>query len=82
MSRREGQLKAEFQDWFPHLAAGVWYPAAELASHVLAQLRCGEPRWEPGDRIPSDSHFIFRGEDDTRAPGRRTRRTDPAGGVP
>jgi hypothetical protein len=76
MPRREGQVRSEFQLWFPSLAPGVWYPATELRSRVLDQLRCGEPRWQSGDRIPSDLHFVFRGGDASRPASARTRRTD------
>jgi hypothetical protein len=76
MTRREGQVRPEFRLWFPRLAPGVWYPAPELRSRVLDQLRCGEPRWTSEDRTPSDRHFVFRGGHEARAPGQRTRSTD------
>ncbi len=73
---REGRVRAEYRLWFPHLRPGVWYPAAILARSVLEQVRSGEPRWTSGDRIPSDTHFIFRGGDPPRAPGQRSRLSD------
>jgi hypothetical protein len=71
---REGQVRAEYRLWFPHLDPDVWYPAAALARSVLEQVRSGEPRWTSDDRIPSDTHFIFRGGD---TPGERAQRSRP-----
>jgi hypothetical protein len=82
MTGREGQVRSEFELWFPGLSPGTWYPAGELRSRVLEQLRCGEPRWQERDRIPSDRYFIFRGGDGSRAPGQQTRSTDTGGHRP
>jgi hypothetical protein len=81
MTSREGQVRPEFQLWFPRLAPDTWYPAVQLRSHVSDQLRGGEPRWSPRDRIPSDEHFIFRGGQ-PRGRGYRTRESDRHVGRP
>ena len=74
---REGRLRAEYQLWFPNLRPGIWYPASELAGLVLHQLQSGEPRWTPGDRVPSDEHFVFRGGAGRRGTAEHSRRNDP-----
>jgi hypothetical protein len=74
---REGQVRPEYQLWFPHLRPGVWYPAATLARAVLDQVRTGEPTWTSGERIPSNAHFIFRGGDGPRAAVEHSRHDDP-----
>jgi hypothetical protein len=74
---REGQVRAEYQLWFPQLVPGIWYPAADLTRAVLEQIRSGEPRWTPGDRMPSDAHFLFRGGDGPRGTVHHSRRDDP-----
>jgi hypothetical protein len=74
---REGRLRAEYQLWFPNLMPAVWYPAADLAQLVLEQLQSGEPRWTPEDRVPSDSHFVFRGGAGPRGTAGHSRRDDP-----
>lgn len=79
MPQRKGQVKPEFQPWFPSVRAAHWYPAAELARRVRAQLRSGEPRWEAGGRIRSDHHFGFRGGHDERPLTSCTRTTDLEG---
>lgn len=60
-ARREGMLRPEFQDWYPSLLAGRWYPASELTTLVLDHLQHGSPHWRPEGRVPSDHHFVFRG---------------------
>jgi hypothetical protein len=81
MSAREGSLRQEFAAWYPGLRAGVWYPADQLTTAVLTQLRNGAPRWHSEDRVPSDAHFRFRGGDDQPRRSLRTRRLDsPAEG--
>jgi hypothetical protein len=82
MTGREGTVRSEFHLWFPGLRPGTWYPASELRSRVLNQLRCGEPRWTERDRIPSDRYFLFRGGEASRGPGHRTRTMDPASSSP
>lgn len=67
MPQREGQVRPEFQTVVPERGAAKWYPAAELARRVRAQLRSGVPRWEASGRIPSDHHFVFRGGHGTAA---------------
>jgi hypothetical protein len=74
--KREGLLKLEFKDWYPTLVAGVWYRADWLTDTVLQQLRLGEPRWQPEDRVPCDQHCVFRGGRSDRRRGTWTRRTD------
>jgi hypothetical protein len=61
MARREGMLRPEFQEWYPSLLPGRWYPASELTTLVLDHLRHGSPQWRPEGRVPSDHHFVFRG---------------------
>lgn len=82
MREREGRLRSEYREWYPALDPEVWYPAAWLSRAVLAQLSEGEPRWHPEPRVPSDTHFSFRGGDETPRPSLRTRRTDPQGTQP
>ncbi len=77
MPEREGRLKADYRDWYPALDPEIWYPASWLSRAVLAQLSEGEPRWQPEPRVPSDTHFSFRGGSTARA-SLRTRRTDAA----
>ena len=74
---REGRLRAEYAMWFPKLMPAVWYPAADLSRFVLEQIQSGEPRWTPGDRVPSDAHFVFRGGDGRRRTVEHSRRNDP-----
>ena len=76
MTEREGSVKPEFEEWYPSLTAGQWYPAARIRDIVLAQLRSGEPRWQAADRILAGEHFLFRGGISTRGPSLRTRHTD------
>jgi hypothetical protein len=79
MAQREGRLKAEYREWYPALDPEVWYPADWLSETVLAQLRDGEPRWHPESRVPSDTHFSFRGGDSTARASLRSRRSDVPG---
>lgn len=60
-ARREGMLRPEFQDWYPGLQAGRWYPANELTALVQGHLQHGSPHWRAEGRVPSDEHFVFRG---------------------
>ena len=60
-TRREGLLRPDFQDWYPTLKAGRWYPADELTGLVIDHLQHGSPQWRPQGRVPSDDHFVFRG---------------------
>ena len=76
MTEREGSVKPEFEEWYPSLTVGQWYPARRIRDIVLAQLQSGEPRWQSGDRIPAGEHFVFRGGVDARGSGLRTRHTD------
>ena len=73
---REGMLRPEFQDWYPSLKAGQWYPADELTALVMDHLRHGSPQWRPQGRVPSDTHFVFRGQTPRQGSERRTRSTD------
>jgi hypothetical protein len=77
MSKREGCLRPEFEQWYPTLQTGVWYPADELTATVLKQLHDESPRWQSEDRVPSDNHFEFRGGEAVPKRGRKTRRLDP-----
>jgi hypothetical protein len=79
MAGREGLLKTEYSDWYPTLVAGFWYRADWLTETVLQQLRLGEPRWQPEDRVPCDQHFVFRGGRSDLRRGARSRRTDEGG---
>ena len=74
--RREGMLRSEFQDWYPTVVAGNWYPAEELTTLVHAHRRFGTPQWEDERRIPSDEHFVFRGGTPRSDAGARTRQGD------
>ena len=69
-------LRPEFQDWYPTLEAGRWYPADELTDVVLEHLRHGSPQWRPQGRVPTDDHFVFRGGTLRQGPSRQTRRAD------
>lgn len=75
-SRREGMLRPEFQDWYPELAAGRWYPADELTGLVVEHLQHGSPQWRPQGRVPSDHHFVFRGGDPPGGGSGQSRSTD------
>jgi hypothetical protein len=77
MSKREGCLRPEFEQWYPTLRADVWYPADELTAIVLKQLQDESPRWQSEGRVPSDSHFEFRGGDAEAGRANRSRRLDP-----
>ena len=76
-ARREGMLRPAFQDWYPTLEAGRWYPANELTDLVADHLRHGSPQWRPQGRVPSDDHFVFRGAGSGRSTDLRQRHTDP-----
>jgi hypothetical protein len=74
--RREGMLRPEFQDWYPTVESGRWYPADELTGLVLAHRRFGTPQWEPERRLPSNEHFEFRGGTPRGDSRSKTRRGD------
>jgi hypothetical protein len=76
MSQREGCLRPEFEQWYPALKTGVWYPADELTEMVLKQLQNDGPRWHSEERVPSQSHFQFRGGEAEPGRSRRSRRLD------
>jgi hypothetical protein len=69
-------LRPEFQDWYPTLEAGRWYPADELTDVVFEHLRHGSPQWRPQGRVPTDDHFVFRGGTPRQGSSRQTRRAD------
>jgi hypothetical protein len=69
-------LRPEFQDWYPSLEAGRWYPASELTTFVVDHLRHGSPQWRSEGRIPSNQHFVFRGDAAIHPHLRNTTRTD------
>lgn len=74
---RQAILKAGYEDWFPWVKPGVWYRAAWLAELVLRQRQAMDPRWEAEERIPSDTHFDFRGGGRPRRSGsQRSRLAD------
>lgn len=77
-ARREGMLRPDFQEWYPNVQAGRWYPAKELTTMVLDHLQHGSPQWRPEGRIPSDHHFVFRGGSAKRGSVRHTRSSDRA----
>jgi len=77
MSKREGCLRPEFEQWYPTLQSGVWYPAEQLTAIVLKQLQDESPRWHSEGRVPSDSHFEFRGGEAGVGRLPATRRLDP-----
>ncbi|HET8834457.1 MAG TPA: hypothetical protein VFN08_06975 [Gemmatimonadales bacterium] len=77
MSKREGCLRPEFEQWYPTLRSGVWYPADELTTIVLKQLQEESPRWHSDGRVPSDSHFQFRGGHAGGPRHQKARRLDP-----
>jgi len=77
MSKREACLRPEFEEWYPALRIGVWYPADELTTIVLKQLQDSGPRWHSEERVPSESHFEFRGGEIEPQRSPRTRRLDP-----
>jgi hypothetical protein len=76
MTEREGCVKPQFEEWYPTLTVGQWYPASRIRDAVLSQLTSGEPRWQSDDRIPAEEHFVFRGGSSARGAGFRTRHTD------
>jgi hypothetical protein len=71
-------LRPEFQDWYPTLEAGRWYPADELSDRVFDHFRHGSPQWRPQGRVPTDDHFMFRGGTPRQGSNKQTRRTDRA----
>jgi hypothetical protein len=73
---REAMLRRDFREWYPTLKPDSWYPAQQLADLVLEQRRSGEPRWELESRVPSDTHFLFRGGRPRGNAVARTRRSD------
>lgn len=75
-NRREGMLRPEFQDWYPSLTAGRWYPADELTEMVVEHLQHGSPQWRPQGRVPSNLHFVFRGGTLRQGPSGYSRATD------
>jgi hypothetical protein len=75
-NRREGMLRPEFQDWYPSLTAGRWYPADELTGLVMDHLQHGSPQWRPQGRVPSDHHFVFRGGESRSSASGRSRASD------
>jgi hypothetical protein len=77
-ARREGMLRPEFQDWYPSLQAGKWYPANELTAKVMDHLQRGSPQWSPEGRVPSNDHFLFRGGLAQHGPVRTLRSADRA----
>ena len=77
MAKREGCLRREFEEWYPSLRPGIWYPADQLTAAVLKQLQNDGPKWHSEDRVPSGAHFFFRGGDTQRQRPHRTRRLDP-----
>ena len=77
MSKREGCLRPEFEQWYPTLQTGVWYPADELTAIVLRQLHDESPRWHSEERVPSNSHFEFRGGEAGAERSHKSRRLDP-----
>jgi hypothetical protein len=76
MAQREAAVRPEFQEWYPSVEAGRWYSAATLRDTVLGQLASGEPRWQAEERVPGNSHFLFRGGDGPRGAPARTRHGD------
>ena len=76
MAQREAAVRPEFQEWYPCVEPGRWYPAATLRETVMGQLASGEPRWNNEGRVPCDEHFHFRGGDGPRTAPARTRHTD------
>ena len=77
-ARREGMLRLEFQDWYPSLQAGKWYPANELTGMVMDHLQRGSPQWSAEGRVPSNDHFVFRGGLAQHGPVRSMRSADRA----
>jgi hypothetical protein len=61
VSGREGLLKTEYSDWYPNMVADFWCRAGWLVDTVLQQLRSGESRWQPEDRVACDQHFVSTG---------------------
>jgi hypothetical protein len=75
LGERQAKVRPEFEAWYPGVLPGLWYSANRLREVVVAQLRGGQPRWEPEGRVPSDVHFEFRGGETGRLQ-ERTRRDD------
>jgi len=73
---REVRLRGEYEPWYPKLDSG-WLRAATAREVVARQLLWGQPSWQLGPRLLSDTHFDFRGG--SSRPGRgRTRLEDRA----
>jgi hypothetical protein len=80
--RREGMLRREFQDWYPSIRAGWWYPADELTAWVREHHLTGSPQWRPEGRIPSEKHFEFKGGIPREGSPRCTREGDRSPAMP
>ena len=86
-ARREGRLRRKYALWYPGIQIPLWLPAKGIARAVTRQLPEGEPhhlhppRWEVGPRILDDRHFEFRGGEEARPAGARSRREDRAAGL-
>lgn len=80
--RREARLRREYAPWYPGIPIPTWLPAKAIARAVSRQLTEGEPhhlqppRWEVGPRILDGRHFEFRGGEEVRPPGSRSRQED------
>ena len=76
MAPREALLKVEYREWYPKLVPGVWYDAAHLTAQVVEQQQTGEPKWAVEGRVPSETHFLFRGGRGRRPGEAYSRRSD------
>jgi hypothetical protein len=61
MLPRQARLRTPFSSCYPHITPGEWHHALWAREMALAQLRKGGPRWQPGGRVLSDTHFDFQG---------------------
>jgi hypothetical protein len=75
---REARLREQYGRLYPGLKPGVWLPAAEVAEHIVAEIRHEGGRSGVLGRLVSEDHFEFRGGG-SRARGRRDERLEDRG---
>lgn len=75
--QRECRLRPEYGHLYEGIPSGVWQPAAELATRLVARASKAR-RLGIQQRTFDQRHFEFRGGPpaDQRAPDARTRRSD------
>jgi hypothetical protein len=75
-SLREARLREQYGKLYPGLKPGIWLPAAEVAEHIVAEIRHEGGRSGMLGRLVSENHFEFRGGDIVSRSRRDERRED------